>query len=177
MKKESSRTLRSLIPRTYNFCALLHLYLFPISPLPLLQPLHSLSNQSSSSPTTPPQSPPLLSSLSHLSSSLLFSSLTGKKSKPKMGAGESVKFLSQSPYIRDLAALVVGYGMAINIVEVRTASYVSCPLLCFSVLPCHVLSCHVMIESISLSSLYILISAPLSFPFRPLPLLSPPFHF
>jgi ATP:ADP antiporter, AAA family len=45
-----------------------------------------------------------------------------------MGAGESVKFLSQSPYIRDLAALVVGYGMAINIVEVRAASFVSCPL-------------------------------------------------
>ena len=45
--------------------------------------------------------------------------LQGKKSKPKMGAGESVKFLAGSPYIRDLAALVVGYGMAINIVEVR----------------------------------------------------------
>jgi ATP/ADP translocase len=44
---------------------------------------------------------------------------SGKKSKPKMGAGESVKFLAASPYIRDLAALVVGYGMAINIVEVR----------------------------------------------------------
>jgi TLC ATP/ADP transporter len=43
----------------------------------------------------------------------------GKKSKPKMGAGESMKFLAASPYIRDLAALVVGYGMAINIVEVR----------------------------------------------------------
>ena len=36
-----------------------------------------------------------------------------------MGAGESMKFLAGSPYIRDLAALVVGYGMAINIVEVR----------------------------------------------------------
>ena len=35
-----------------------------------------------------------------------------------MGAGESVKFLAGSPSIRDLAALVVGYGMAINIVEV-----------------------------------------------------------
>lgn len=43
----------------------------------------------------------------------------GKKSKTKMGAGESMKFLAGSPYIRDLAALVVGYGMAINIVEVR----------------------------------------------------------
>ena len=35
-----------------------------------------------------------------------------------MSAGESVKFLAGSPYIRDLAALVVGYGMAINNVEV-----------------------------------------------------------
>ena len=43
----------------------------------------------------------------------------GKKSKPKMSAGDSAKFLAGSPYIRDLAALVVGYGMAINIVEVR----------------------------------------------------------
>ena len=36
-----------------------------------------------------------------------------------MSAGDSAKFLAGSPYIRDLAALVVGYGMAINIVEVR----------------------------------------------------------
>ena len=35
-----------------------------------------------------------------------------------MSAGDSAKFLAGSPYIRDLAALVVGYGMAINIVEV-----------------------------------------------------------
>ena len=67
---------------------------------------------------------------SNSSDSFLLSStcLSGKKSKPKMGAGESVKFLANSPYIRDLAALVVGYGMAINIVEVRTSvvpSYVS----------------------------------------------------
>ena len=32
--------------------------------------------------------------------------------------GESAKYLAGSKYIRDLATLVVGYGMAINIVEV-----------------------------------------------------------
>ena len=46
----------------------------------------------------------------------------GKKEKPKMGAKESIKFLSNSPYIRDLATLVVSYGMAINIVEVTWKS-------------------------------------------------------
>jgi len=41
-----------------------------------------------------------------------------KKSKTKMTISESAKFLSSSPYIKDLATLVIGYGMAINIVEV-----------------------------------------------------------
>mmetsp|Transcript_18546 Transcript_18546/g.17866 ORF Transcript_18546/g.17866 Transcript_18546/m.17866 type:complete len:564 (+) Transcript_18546:48-1739(+) len=45
-----------------------------------------------------------------------------KKNKVEMSAGESVSFLAGSPYIRDLAALVVGYGMAINIVEVTWKS-------------------------------------------------------
>lgn len=45
-----------------------------------------------------------------------------KKSKTKMTTGESIKFLSNSPYIRDLAVLVIGYGMAINIVEVTWKS-------------------------------------------------------
>lgn len=37
-------------------------------------------------------------------------------------AGESASFLAKSPYIRDLAMLVIGYGMAINIVEVTWKS-------------------------------------------------------
>jgi ATP:ADP antiporter, AAA family len=40
------------------------------------------------------------------------------KTKTKMTVGESVKFLSQSAYIRNLAMLVICYGMSINIVEV-----------------------------------------------------------
>jgi AAA family ATP:ADP antiporter len=41
-----------------------------------------------------------------------------KKKKTKMSMGESTKFLASSPYIKDLAFMVIGYGMAINIVEV-----------------------------------------------------------
>ena len=37
-----------------------------------------------------------------------------------MGLGESFKYLASSPYIRNLAMLVIGYGMSINIVEVIT---------------------------------------------------------
>ena len=40
------------------------------------------------------------------------------KTKTKMTVRESVKFLANSRYIRDLATLVISYGMAINIVEV-----------------------------------------------------------
>jgi hypothetical protein len=39
-----------------------------------------------------------------------------------MTMGESAKFLANSPYIRDLATVVIGYGMAINIVEVTWKS-------------------------------------------------------
>nr|BAT25238.1 plastid nucleotide transporter [Nitzschia sp. IriIs04] len=45
-----------------------------------------------------------------------------KKKKPKMSMGESAKFLLSSPYIRNLATLVVSYGMCINIVEVSWKS-------------------------------------------------------
>jgi AAA family ATP:ADP antiporter len=45
-----------------------------------------------------------------------------KKKKPKMSMGESFKFLADSKYIRNLATLVVSYGMAINIVEVSWKS-------------------------------------------------------
>ena len=41
-----------------------------------------------------------------------------KKDKPKMGMGESLKFLLASRYIRDLATIVVAYGISINLVEV-----------------------------------------------------------
>jgi hypothetical protein len=36
--------------------------------------------------------------------------------------GDSTKFLAKSPYIKDLAMMVIGYGMAINIVEVTWKS-------------------------------------------------------
>ncbi|XP_065865754.1 plastidic ATP/ADP-transporter [Euphorbia lathyris] len=45
-----------------------------------------------------------------------------KKQKPKMGAMESMKFLISSRYIRDLAMLVVAYGISINLVEVTWKS-------------------------------------------------------
>eukprot|EP01041_Mallomonas_annulata_P002001 gene2001-3892_t len=45
-----------------------------------------------------------------------------KKEKSKMSPAESWKFLSSSPYIRDLATLVICYGMSINIVEVTWKS-------------------------------------------------------
>jgi ATP/ADP translocase len=41
-----------------------------------------------------------------------------RKKKVKMTMKESAKFLVSSPYIRDLALLVISYGMCINIVEV-----------------------------------------------------------
>merc|ERR1712054_654651 len=39
-----------------------------------------------------------------------------------MGTGESLQFLLKSPYIRDLATLVVAYGISINLVEVTWKS-------------------------------------------------------
>ncbi|KAG7597148.1 ADP/ATP carrier protein [Arabidopsis suecica] len=45
-----------------------------------------------------------------------------KKVKPQMGTMESLKFLVSSPYIRDLATLVVAYGISINLVEVTWKS-------------------------------------------------------
>lgn len=45
-----------------------------------------------------------------------------KKKKPKMSMGESLKFLLSSRYIRDLATLVVAYGISINLVEVTWKS-------------------------------------------------------
>merc|ERR1711869_68376 len=44
------------------------------------------------------------------------------KTKTKMTLGESVNFLRKSSYIRNLAMLVIGYGMSINLVEVTWKS-------------------------------------------------------
>lgn len=44
------------------------------------------------------------------------------KQKTKLTLGESAKYLVQSKYIRDLATLVIAYGMSINIVEVTWKS-------------------------------------------------------
>jgi len=41
-----------------------------------------------------------------------------KKKKERMTLKESAKYLVSSPYIRDLALLVISYGMCINLVEV-----------------------------------------------------------
>lgn len=48
--------------------------------------------------------------------------LKKKKKKTKMSMKESAQFLMNSPYIRDLAILVISYGMCINIVEVSWKS-------------------------------------------------------
>uniref|UniRef100_A0A0C9RV79 ADP,ATP carrier protein n=1 Tax=Wollemia nobilis TaxID=56998 RepID=A0A0C9RV79_9CONI len=45
-----------------------------------------------------------------------------KKEKPKLGMVESAKFLLKSRYVRDLATLVVAYGISINLVEVTWKS-------------------------------------------------------
>jgi len=45
-----------------------------------------------------------------------------KKQKTKMGVAESFKFLASSSYIRNLATLVICYGMCINMVEVSWKS-------------------------------------------------------
>lgn len=42
--------------------------------------------------------------------------------KPKLPMKESLKFLISSKYIRDLATLVVAYGISINLVEVTWKS-------------------------------------------------------
>lgn len=45
-----------------------------------------------------------------------------RKKKARMTMKESAKFLVSSPYIRDLATLVISYGLCINIVEVSWKS-------------------------------------------------------
>jgi len=46
------------------------------------------------------------------------SAVKQSKTKTSMGIKESASYLASSPYIRDLATLVICYGMSINIVEV-----------------------------------------------------------
>ena len=46
------------------------------------------------------------------------SALQKAKAKTSMGLAESFTYLASSRYMRNLAMLVVGYGMSINIVEV-----------------------------------------------------------
>lgn len=46
------------------------------------------------------------------------SAVKQSKTKTSMGIKESAAYLASSPYIRDLATLVICYGMSINIVEV-----------------------------------------------------------
>lgn len=45
-----------------------------------------------------------------------------KKDKPRLSLGESIQFLASSRYIRDIAILVISYGLCINIVEVSWKS-------------------------------------------------------
>ncbi|KAG2490128.1 hypothetical protein HYH03_011434 [Edaphochlamys debaryana] len=45
-----------------------------------------------------------------------------KKPKTKMSMGESFKFLASSPYIRDLATMVVSFAVALQLVEVTWKS-------------------------------------------------------
>jgi ATP:ADP antiporter, AAA family len=45
-----------------------------------------------------------------------------RKKKARMSMKESAKFLMSSPYIRDLATLVISYGLCINVVEVSWKS-------------------------------------------------------
>jgi AAA family ATP:ADP antiporter len=50
------------------------------------------------------------------------SQTTKAKSTSKMSVGASLKYLAASPYILDLGVLVIGYGMAINLIEVTWKS-------------------------------------------------------
>ena len=51
-----------------------------------------------------------------------------------MGTMESLKFLVSSRYIRDLATLVVAYGISINLVEVTWKSKLKAQVNCIHVL-------------------------------------------
>ncbi|KAL6539281.1 hypothetical protein OROGR_011930 [Orobanche gracilis] len=54
--------------------------------------------------------------------------------KPKMGTMESLKFLVSKRYIRDLATLVVAYGISINLVEVTWKSTLKAQLMFLCIL-------------------------------------------
>lgn len=42
----------------------------------------------------------------------------GKGGKPKLGVGESFKYIFTNPYIGLIALLVIGYGISVNVIEV-----------------------------------------------------------
>lgn len=42
----------------------------------------------------------------------------GKGGKPKLGIGESFKYIFTNPYIGFIALLVIGYGISVNVIEV-----------------------------------------------------------
>lgn len=64
-----------------------------------------------------------------------------RKKKARMTMKESAKFLMGSPYIRDLATLVISYGLCINIVEVSWKSKLKVGFvpLCHIAVPCELL--------------------------------------
>lgn len=59
-----------------------------------------------------------------------------KKKKLKMSLKDSAKFLMNSTYIRDLAILVISYGMCINIVEVSWKAKLKVCHVCHHFIPC-----------------------------------------
>jgi AAA family ATP:ADP antiporter len=54
----------------------------------------------------------------YLDSTIAKAAAPKKPKRPKMSLADSTKFLLKSPYIRNLAVLVISYGMCINLVEV-----------------------------------------------------------
>lgn len=57
-----------------------------------------------------------------------------QQDKPKLGMKESLKVLLSSRYVRDLATLVVAYGISINLVEVTWKSKLKAQVVFFSFL-------------------------------------------
>lgn len=60
----------------------------------------------------------------------IYDSCIHLQAKVNMGTMESLKFLASSRYIRDLATLVVAYGISINLVEVTWKSKLKAQVCC-----------------------------------------------
>lgn len=60
---------------------------------------------------------------------------TLSQEKPKLGMGESLKVLISSRYVRDLATLVVAYGISINLVEVTWKSKLKAQVIFHHLIP------------------------------------------